>query len=143
MSTLSRLAFLLAGWSLAFGSAAAPAQDAAGPGHEIYDRIGTPKAPTKKTEEQRASEAHQARTFDVACEAGNRDACSDLGGAYELGAGKPQNRPVAAILYAEGCEMNHAASCYHLGRVPDQGHSHAPAVQYQEQLRLRYRTDPV
>lgn len=117
MRTLSRLAFLLAGWSLAAGSAAVTAQDDAGPGHEIYDRIGTAKAPTNKTEQERASEAHQARTFEVACEAGNRDACSDLGEAYELGAGKPQNRPVAAILYAEGCEMNHAASCYRLGRV--------------------------
>jgi TPR repeat protein len=94
-----------------------PAPAAAPAPHREYDSIATPKAPIRKSEARRAAEAALFSERQTACESGSASACGELGEAYELGIGAPQNRPVAAILYAEACEAGDAAGCHRLGRL--------------------------
>jgi len=85
--------------------------------HPVYKTSGTPRAPQDKPAAEIEREAARFRTLEAACDSGDRAACSDLGEAYELGLGTPQNRPIAAILYRETCEADVARGCEGLGRV--------------------------
>jgi TPR repeat protein len=43
--------------------------------------------------------------------------CADLGLAFETGKGRPQNRPVAELIYREACTANVALGCFRLGTL--------------------------
>ncbi len=107
--------------SLVMGPSAVSAQeaDAQQPEHRTYassdSSYGTPKASTEKSIEQRNQEDAAFRTFTLGCDDGSVSACFDLGDAYQMGIGTPQNRPIAAILFGEGCAVDHAESCYRWG----------------------------
>lgn len=82
-----------------------------------YQRLATPRAPVKKSDARLEAEAHQFAEREQACARGSAAACGELGEAYELGIGTPQNRPIAAILYADACDAGDAASCYRSGSL--------------------------
>lgn len=53
----------------------------------------------------------------LACDAGDLAGCTAWGAAFEKGAGRPQNRPVAELLYRQACDGAEAAGCVALGRL--------------------------
>jgi TPR repeat protein len=62
-----------------------------------------------------ADEVARADAQEAACTAGDAAACSALGEAYARGQGRPQNRPVAEILFREACEGGVAQACFRRG----------------------------
>jgi len=67
--------------------------------------------------DEAAVETAAADTADAACKAGSMAGCFDLGLAYNTGAGRPQNRPVAELIYRKACKAREASACYRLGRL--------------------------
>ncbi len=98
-------------------AAAAPvaAQDAPIP--RLYPPTGFERAYTGKSPETLTREAQVADSFAAACEAGDLTGCTALGTAFETGEGRPQNRPVAELLYRQACEGEAAEGCYRLGKL--------------------------
>ena len=98
-------------------AAAAPvaAQDAPIP--RLYPTTGFERAYTGKSPETLTREAQVADSFAAACDAGDLTGCTALGTAFETGNGRPQNRPVAELLYRQACEGAAAEGCYRLGKL--------------------------
>ncbi|MGB3472370.1 MAG: trypsin-like serine protease [Erythrobacter sp.] len=94
-----------------------PADDATSAEQPAYISTGTPKAPTGKPAEQIATERLAADASEQACEGGDLSACNNLGLAFELGEGREQSRPVAAILFEQACEGGIGDGCSNLGRL--------------------------
>ncbi len=82
-----------------------------------YPQTGFPRADADTPPDQRARETAAADTADTACAAGAIEGCTALGRAYETGAGRPQNRPVAELLYRQGCDGADAQGCLQLGKL--------------------------
>jgi TPR repeat protein len=82
---------------------------------------GNQRADPNKPDDLRAREAAQANAFETACNAQTGPdkwaACADLGRAYHLGEGRPQNRPVAELLCRRACNAGSGAGCYGLGTL--------------------------
>lgn len=78
------------------------------------DQRWQPAMPDKPQEAIAREEAEAARA-ETACEAGDLTACVTLGTAYREGAGRPQSRPVAELLYREACDGGTGAGCLALG----------------------------
>lgn len=76
---------------------------------------GILRARPEKTPFLRAREQARADAVETACAAGDQAACADLGKAFLFGEGRPQNRPVAAILLDEACRARAAEGCHGLG----------------------------
>lgn len=74
-------------------------------------------ADRNKPAEQAAAERAAADADAAACNAGVASACGNLGLAYETGAGRPQNRPVAELVYRRACDAADPAGCLRLGRL--------------------------
>ena len=70
-----------------------------------------------KPEDQRLREEAAADAAQRACDAGDSAACSALGWAYQKGEGKPQNRPVAELLYRDACNAGVGEGCLRLGQL--------------------------
>ena len=98
-------------------AAAAPvaAQDAPIP--RLYPATGFERAYTGKSPETLTREAQMADSFAAACDAGDLTGCTALGTAFETGNGRPQNRPVAELLYRQACDGEAAEGCYRLGKL--------------------------
>jgi TPR repeat protein len=110
---LTGLAALVAG--LLAAAAPAAAQDPDWPIPRMYPTTGFDRA---SAESATASPAREAATaLEAACTAGDMVSCADLGLAFETGAGRPQNRPVAELIYREACEANVAIACHRLGML--------------------------
>ena len=62
-----------------------------------------------------AREEAEAVQAEAACDAGDLSGCVTLGTAYRDGTGRPQNRPVAEVLYRQACEGGAGAGCVMLG----------------------------
>ena len=112
------------------------------PDYRTYQTTGTPVASKDKSVEQRDQEDIAFRAFTLSCDRGSISACFELGNAYEVGIGTPQNRPIAAILFSEGCALDHAQSCYRLGLLAryaedEQGPSDA-ALAFEKACTLRH-----
>lgn len=88
----------------------------------FYENIGyTPRADPDKPADLVARETALADAYEAACNSGNSDdrwaACAELGRAYHLGKGRPQNRPVAELLYRRACNAGNGAACYGVGTL--------------------------
>ncbi len=110
---LTRLAAVAAG--LLAVTAPGGAQTPDGPIPRDYPTTGFDRA---SDESATAAPAQAAATaLEAACTAGEQRACADLGLAFETGAGRPQNRPVAELIYREACAANIAIACVRLGKL--------------------------
>ena len=74
-----------------------------------------PLADPDKPQDVLAREAAEAATVEAACDSGDLAGCAALGRAYRDGAGRPQNRPVAELLFRQACDGAEAAGCLALG----------------------------
>ncbi len=108
---LTGLAALIAG--LIAASAAANTPD--GPVPRTYPTTGFERASAESAAASPAREA--AAALEAACTAGDMASCADLGLAFETGEGRPQNRPVAELIYREACAANVAVACVRLGKL--------------------------
>jgi len=113
------LALLLIGMPPAANAQPAPVQadDPTSTEQSGYGRTGTPKAPTDKAAEQIAAERRAADALEQACNGEDLTACNNLGRAFELGEGRAQSRPIAAILFEQACEGGIGDGCSNLGRL--------------------------
>lgn len=155
---MGRLALVVAGWWLVAAAALAPAATAAGPAYSKLQRISEtaaepipegphaypesssiPRAGPDKTAFLRAREAAQADAAEAACNGADPTACAQLGRAFLFGKGRPQNRPVAAILLTEACRARAAEGCHWLGVL--QGSSGDPAGPERAQASLQRGCD--
>lgn len=82
-----------------------------------YPETGTERADPDKPADQRAREQAQADAQEAACATGDASACAALGTAFERGKGRPQNRPVAELLYRRACDATFADACLRLGEL--------------------------
>lgn len=69
---------------------------------------------SKSAQEQELDDA-RANADATACNSSTFTACADLGDAYRLGEGRPQNRPVAELLYRKACDGAVGKGCVGLG----------------------------
>ncbi len=75
------------------------------------------RASTSKSAEKLAAEMADADADDAACRAGKVTACTALGTAFEQGEGRPQNRPVAELLYRKACTAADGEGCFNLANL--------------------------
>ena len=101
--------------ALMTATTSALAQDAPIP-RSYPERTSDRARPTKPADDI-ARETAAADAADAACRAGRQAGCSDLGWAYNRGEGRPQNRPVAELIYRKACTAKDAGACYRLGRL--------------------------
>lgn len=94
-----------------------PQPDAAIPA--TYAENRTPRANPEKPADQRARETAQADADEAACNTRTWAACTALGRAYHRGEGRPQNRPVAELLYRRACNAADGDACLQLGKMLD------------------------
>ncbi|MCR9179064.1 MAG: trypsin-like serine protease [Erythrobacteraceae bacterium] len=73
------------------------------------------RADPDKPVELDAREAAEAAQTEIACNAGDLAGCAALGRAFRDGAGRPQNRPVAELLFRQACDGAEATGCFALG----------------------------
>lgn len=111
---------IMGGWlaaALAIGlpSAAATAQDAPVP--RVYPPTGFERASTYPDPERLARDTAAADAAEAACDAGDLAGCTRYGAAFETGAGRAQNRPVAELLYRQACNGAEAEGCYRLAEL--------------------------
>lgn len=104
---------VLAAWLLI--AAPAAAQDTPIP--RSYPETRFDRALTGLTPEERARDQNVADGHEAACNRADMAGCLLLGTAFETGKGRPQNRPVAELLYREACSGGHAEGCYKLGAL--------------------------
>jgi TPR repeat protein len=113
---------LVLGGLLALGAVptvahATPAISADLPVPRLYPQGTLTRARTNKSAEQVARELASADAAAADCEAGRTAGCSALGLAYQTGAGRPQNRPVAELIYRKACNAADADGCYRLAAL--------------------------
>jgi TPR repeat protein len=98
--------------------AAAPPVDLPIP--RIYRFEPGPPDPNKPAD-RRAREEAQANAYEATCNTGSGtakwDGCAELGRAYHFGEGRPQNRPVAELLYRRACHAGSGAGCSGVGTL--------------------------
>ena len=70
---------------------------------------------SNKSGNARLQDEARANADEAACSSGTFTACADLGDAYYLGEGRPQNRPVAELLYRKACDGSVGKGCAGLG----------------------------
>lgn len=94
------------------------AQSASGePIPRSYSESHFPRADPEKPADQFAREQAKADASAAACDRGDWTACADLGSAFERGEGRPQNRPVAELLYRKACFAADGEGCTRLGAL--------------------------
>jgi len=76
---------------------------------------GWNRADPDRPEAERAHDEADAARAETACDAGDVTGCAALGRAYRDGAGRPQNRPVAELLFRQACDGGQAEGCFALG----------------------------
>ncbi len=101
--------------ALMIATTPARAQDAPIP--RTYPERTSNRASPHKPADDIARETAAADAAEAACTAGRQAGCSDLGWAYNKGEGRPQNRPVAELIYRKACTAKDASACYRLGRL--------------------------
>lgn len=104
---------MIAGWLLA----AAPAGAENAPIPRAYPPDGFERARNALSLEDMARATALADGHEADCDRAVIAGCVMLGAAYETGTGRPQNRPVAELLYREACAGDLAEGCYRLGRL--------------------------
>lgn len=108
---------LSAGLLIAAPATAQPAADSPIP--RTYPEGSTQRADPAKPGDQYAREQTNADASEADCNVGKWAACTSLGHAYERGAGRPQNRPVAELLYRKACNAAESEGCFRLGNLLD------------------------
>jgi TPR repeat protein len=87
-----------------------------------------------------ARENAAAADAQMRCDAGDLAGCAALGRAYMLGEGKPQNRPVAELLFRQTCDGAEASGCLGLGElfwhVPEEEARNLAFIAFQRGCRL-------
>lgn len=114
-----KLPGMLAALILALAAAATPAWAQDAPIPRSYAERTSDRARPGKPAEEIARETATADAAEAACNAVQMAGCSDLGWAYHRGEGRPQNRPVAELVYRKACAAAEASACYRLGRLLD------------------------
>lgn len=82
-----------------------------------YPETSSQRADPNKAADIRAEETANADASEADCAARSWAACTFLGMAYERGEGRPQNRPVAELLYRRACNAADGDGCYRLGEL--------------------------
>lgn len=80
-----------------------------------YPESGAQLVASDQPADERAREEARANANETACNSGVWAACADLGSAYRRGEGRPENRPVAELLYRRACGAADGAGCFQLG----------------------------
>jgi TPR repeat protein len=106
---------MLLGLWLMLMALAVPAQ-ADDPIPRSYPERGQ-RASSFKSAEKLAQEKTAADADDAACKGGKAAACTALGTAFEEGSGRPQNRPVAELIYRKACSAGHGEGCFNLANL--------------------------
>jgi TPR repeat protein len=117
---MNRCLAIALGLLLAVAPPLAPVATAAQTGQPIprsYPAQSSERPDRNTPEDQRTREIAAADAADAACQAGTWAACATLGMAYETGAGRPQNRPVAELLYRRACDADDGEGCFRLGEL--------------------------
>lgn len=83
----------------------------------VYPESGTGRADPDKPADLRVREEAEANADEAACNTGALAACAELGRAYHQGEGRPQNRPVAELLYRRACDAGMGIGCFGLGEL--------------------------
>jgi len=86
-----------------------------GPIPRAYPENSFTRADPAKPADLRAEETANADASEAACATQNWAACTFLGEAYHRGEGRPQNRPVAELLYRRACDAADGLGCLRLG----------------------------
>ncbi len=107
------LGVMLAG--LALNAAPAAAEDAPIP--RVYPENGFERASTTIPPETIARDTAAADAYEAECNRAAMAGCAALGSAFEAGTGRPQNRPVAELLYREACAGGVGEACFRLGKL--------------------------
>lgn len=82
-----------------------------------YPETGTERADPNKPADTSANETANADASEADCAARIWAACTFLGQAYHHGEGRPQNRPVAELLYRKACDAADGSGCFRLGNL--------------------------
>lgn len=96
--------------------AAAPAGAQDEPIPRMYPTKGFERPFSSSTEELARNTA-AADTYEADCNRADITGCLKLGIAFETGQGRPQNRPVAELLYREACTGGAGEGCFRLGKL--------------------------
>lgn len=104
---------VLAIWLLA----AAPGQAQDDPIPRIYRPNGFERPSKMFTPEDIARDTAQADASEAGCNRADMTGCLKLGTAFETGYGRPQNRPIAELLYREACTGGQGEGCFKLGKL--------------------------
>ncbi len=96
--------------------------------YRVYSPILTVQASRDKPVKRQAEEVQAADAAQAGCDVGDLAACIALGEAYELGAGREQVRPVAAVLYTQACDGGFGDGCTRLGMLARIGMDEANAT---------------
>ncbi|WP_158094313.1 trypsin-like serine protease [Erythrobacter donghaensis] len=105
----------LIGLALMASPAAAQTLDAPVP--RSYPSDGYQRAKPDPLPEILARDTAAADAAAMRCDAGEMAGCNALGTAFAMGAGRPQNRPVAELLYREACDGGDGDACLRLGKL--------------------------
>jgi len=104
--------------SLALVAAPARAQDSEpDPSFSPSSKFPRRSDSINKSAERIAAETAAADAAEAACKTGDADGCASLGQAYLRGEGRPQVRPVSAILLRRACDANSAKGCSDLAQL--------------------------
>lgn len=87
-----------------------------------------------------AREAAAADAAAAACAAGEQAGCSDLGRAHHRGEGRPQNRPVAELIYRKACAGGEGSACYRLASLLRSIDDDDPATRHADQTEAAHLT---
>lgn len=114
------LMIMMGAW-LALAAPADGAEPEDAPIPREYARRSPVIADKDKPADQQAAEKSIADSAEAAClSAGHPPigaACTALGRAYRTGEGRPQNRPVAELLFRKACNAADGDGCYELGAL--------------------------
>ena len=123
-----------------FWALAVPAGAQAPVPRQYDDRGVIERADPDKPAARVARENAAAADAQTRCDAGDLAGCAALGRAYMLGEGKPQNRPVAELLFRQTCDGAEASGCLGLGElfwhVPEEDARNLALVAFQRGCRL-------
>lgn len=80
-----------------------------------YPEVWPDRPVSDKSDSERVQDEAKANADEAACSSGTFTACAQLGDAHYLGDGRPQNRPVAELLYRKACDAAVGKGCAGLG----------------------------
>lgn len=108
---------IVLGGILALTGVPALAQTDDGPIPRTYPESTAIRARPDQPADEAPRQAAEAEAAANRCAAGDFAGCTAVAEAHHYGRGRPQNRPVAELLYRRACNAADAEGCYGLGQL--------------------------